>query len=128
MIKKSKKKIEKKKYSFSIYMLYLGTNKKYDEVEEVHNFVFKGDLEKNINDIFSGEKLKDGAFYVHIPTKADPSMAPEGKEGLYVLLPVSDLSTAKYEWNEETIQHYRNYLIQEMKKIKGFEKDRKSVV
>ena len=122
------KKIEQMKYSCSCFLLYLGTNKKYDEVEEVHNFVFKGDLEKNINDIFSGEKLKDGAFYVHIPTKADPSMAPEGKEGLYVLLPVSDLSTAKYEWNEETIQHYRNYLIQEMKKIKGFENIEEEII
>ena len=55
-------------------------------------------------------------------------MAPEGKEGLYVLLPVSELSTAKYEWNDETIQYYRNYLIQEMKKINGFENIEEEII
>lgn len=115
------KKIDSLKYSCSCFLLYLGTNRKYDEIEGVHNFIFKNDLKKNMHDIFTGEKLEDGAFYIHIPTKVDESMAPEGKDGIYVLLPVSELSTAKYEWNEETIQYYRDYLLQEMKKIKGFE-------
>ncbi len=60
--------------------------------------------------------------------KADPSMAPEGKEAIYVLLPVSELSAAKYEWNDETIQYYRDYLIREMKKIKGFENLEEEIV
>lgn len=121
-------KIDAMKYSCSCFLLYLGTNRKYDQIEGVHNFVFKSEMKKNINDIFSGEKLQDGAFYIHIPSKADPSMAPEGKEAIYVLLPVSELSTAKYEWNDETIQYYRDYLIREMKKIKGLENLEEEIV
>ena len=121
-------KVDAMKYSCSCFLLYLGTSRKYEEVEGVHNFVFKSDLKKNIDDIFTGEKLRNGAFYVHIPTKVDPSMAPEGKEGMYVLLPVSELSTAKYEWNDETIQYYRDYLIGEMKKIKGFENIEQEII
>lgn len=96
-------------------------DRKYDEVDNVHNFVFNEDLEKNLEDIFDGTKLDTASFYVHIASKADPTLAPEGKDGLYILMPVSELSTAKYEWNDETIQGYRKYILDSMKKIKGFE-------
>lgn len=40
----------------------------------------------------------------------DESLSPEGKEGVYVLVPVPELS--KYnEWSEETTYNYRNKII-----------------
>lgn len=115
------KKIDQMKYSCSCFVMYLGMNRKYEEVELPHTFVFGKDLEENLNGIFSGELLDNPAFYLYMGSKVDSSMAPEGKDGLYLLVPVSDLSVSKYEWNEETIQYYRAQVLDSLKKIKGFE-------
>lgn len=114
-------KIDSMKYSCSCFLMYLGMDRKYDEVKQVHNFVFNEGLEENLNGIFNGEKLENPSFYVYIGSKMDPSLAPEGKDGLYILVPVSELSTAQYEWNEDTIEHYRSFVLNSLKKIKGFE-------
>ena len=113
------------KYSCSCFIMYLGMDRKYEEIDHVHNFVFNENLKQNLNDIFEGNKLESGSFYVYIASKMDPTLAPEGKDGLYILMPVSELSTAKYQWNNETIQSYRQYILQTLKKIKGFEIYRK---
>ncbi|WP_161877981.1 phytoene desaturase family protein [Alkalibacterium sp. MB6] len=115
------KKIDSMKYSCSCFVLYFGMDRKYDKVDYVHNFIFSNDLDRNLDDIFSGKLLDKASFYVYIASKMDPTLAPEGKDGLYVLVPVSDLSTAEYEWNEETIQYYRNQVINKLKTIEGFE-------
>jgi phytoene desaturase len=122
------KKIDSMKYSCSCFLMYLGMDRKYEEIEHVHNFIFNENLEQNLNDIFEGNKMESGSFYVYIASKMDPSLAPEGKDGLYILLPVSDLSTAKYEWNNEMIQHYRRSIFQKLRKIKGFENIESEIV
>ncbi|WP_163527253.1 phytoene desaturase family protein [Halobacillus ihumii] len=115
------RKIDRMKYSCSCFLLYLGMDRKYEEVEQVHNFIFNEKLDQNLQDIFEGKKLTNASFYVYIASKMDPSLAPEGKDGLYILMPVSNVASANYEWNEETIQYYRSYVLNELKKIKGFE-------
>lgn len=121
-------KIDSMKYSCSCFLMYLGMDRKYEEIDHVHNFIFNEDLEKNLTDIFEGNRLEGGSFYVYIASKMDPTLAPKGKDGLYILMPVSDLSTAKYEWNEETIQFYRQYILQSLKKIRGFEEIENEIV
>ncbi|WP_135548351.1 phytoene desaturase family protein [Paenibacillus cymbidii] len=115
------KKIDKMKYSCSCFLLYLGMNRKYEEIEHVHHFIFNEDLRKNLHDIFAGNKLTNASFYVYIASKMDASLTPDGKDGLYILMPVSNLATAKYPWNEETIREYRSYILNTLKKIRGFE-------
>ncbi|UOR13841.1 phytoene desaturase family protein [Halobacillus amylolyticus] len=115
------RKIDRMKYSCSCFLLYLGMDRKYEEVERVHNFIFNEKLDQNLQDIFDGKKLTNASFYVYIASKMDPSLAPEGKDGLYILMPVSNVASANYEWNQETIQYYRSYILNELKKIKGFE-------
>lgn len=115
------KKIDKMKYSCSCFIMYLGMDKKYEQIENIHNFVFSKDLDENLEDIFSGDVLSDPSFYVYMGSKMDKSLAPEGKDGLYILVPVSDLSTSKYEWNEDTIQYYRDRVFMKLKTIEGFE-------
>lgn len=122
------KKIDNMKYSCSCFLMYLGMDRKYDEVDQVHNFIFNEGLEENLNDIFSGKKLDQASFYVYIGSKADPTLAPEGKDGLYILVPVSELSVSDYEWNDETVQYYRNYVLKSLQKIKGFENIENEIV
>ena len=122
------KKIDSMKYSCSCLLFYLGMNKKYEELEQIHNFVFSQDLDTNLEQIFSGERLNDPSFYIHIGSKLDPSMAPEGKDGLYILVPVSELSISKYEWSDETIKYYRTKVIDKLKNVPGFEHVEQEVV
>lgn len=117
--KYSDEKIEKMKYSCSCFILYLGMDRKYEELEHVHNFVFSKDLDQNLEQIFSGEYLEDPSIYIVAASKIDSSVAPEGKEGLYVLVPVPDLGTAQYEWNEETVQYYRKKALAAVSNLPG---------
>ncbi|UOQ84775.1 phytoene desaturase family protein [Gracilibacillus salinarum] len=114
------KKIDSMKYSCSCFIMYLGMNKKYEEVSNIHNFVFSDDLETNLEQIFNGDKIDDPSFYVYIGSKMDKTLAPEGQDGLYILVPVSDLSTADYPWDEDTIQYYRSLVIRKLMNTDGF--------
>lgn len=80
--------LEQKRYTASGYMLYLGVKRRYDELLH-HNVFFGRDFEGSFSSLF--EKLQvpeDPSFYVNAPAHLDPSMAPEGKDALYVLVPV----------------------------------------
>jgi phytoene desaturase len=115
------KKIDEMKYSCSCFVMYLGMNKKYDDVENVHSFIFSQELDQNLEDIFEGKLLEKASFYVYIASKMDEDLAPENKDGIYVLLPVSDLATANYEWTEDTKAYYRDQVLSKLKTIEGFE-------
>lgn len=122
------KKIDSMDYSCSCLLFYWGMDRKYDEVEDVHTFIFSNDLDHNMEQVFNGEVIDDPSFYVYIGSKVDPELAPEGKDGLYVLLPVSELSTAQYEYDSKQIESYKEKVITQMEKVKGFENVRDSIV
>jgi len=83
------------KYSCSVYLIYLGLNKKVPGAAH-HSLFFSSDLNKNLDDIFeTGEVPQDPSFYLHVPTATDSSLAPEGKEIFYILVPVANLKKAK---------------------------------
>lgn len=91
---------EKLKYTSSAFMMYWGTRKKYPGLLH-HNVVFGGDYRGAFRDIF--ERLvvpEDPAFYINAPAHSDPSMAPEGKDSLYVLVPVPNRE-ANIDWGIE---------------------------
>jgi phytoene desaturase len=79
---------KKLKYTSSAYMMYLGLKRKYDRLLH-HNVVFGGDYRGSFDDIFKKFKVpEDPSFYLNAPAHTDPRMAPEGKDSLYVLVPV----------------------------------------
>jgi phytoene desaturase len=80
-----------RKHSCSAYLIYLGLKEKISGMQH-HNLFFAKDPKRNIDQIFSGQLIPDDAsFYTHIPTHMDPSLAPPGKDVLYILVPVSNL-------------------------------------
>lgn len=86
-----KRRIPKFKYSCSVYLMYLGLKRKVDGFAH-HNLFFASDLRKNLKQIFDTYEVPgDPSFYVHVPTVTDPSLAPEGKEIFYILVPVPNL-------------------------------------
>ncbi|WJY27127.1 phytoene desaturase family protein [Sporosarcina trichiuri] len=121
-------KIDSMDYSCSCFLMYLGMDRKYDDVKNAHNFIFNEELERNLNDIFTGKRLEKASFYVYIGSKLDDSLAPEGKDGLYILVPVSDKSCCEYKWDDGTIRHYREYVLEALEKVPGFEGVRDDIV
>lgn len=92
-------------------MLYLGVDKKYDMPH--HNIFFGSDYRKNLAEI-SDEKVlpQDPAFYVQNACATDPSLAPEGKSTIYVLVPVPN-KEANIDWSVEK-ERYRDLIIKKI--------------
>lgn len=96
--KYTKEKLEKKKYSCSIFMMYLGVDKQYPL--EHHNIFFADDYKKNVMEITYGSTLsEDPSFYIQNAVVTDASVAPPGKSALYVLVPVNN-NFSGIDWNE----------------------------
>ncbi|WP_372726244.1 phytoene desaturase family protein, partial [Novipirellula sp.] len=83
------KAIEKKKFSCSTFMLYLGIEGSYDDLPH-HNIHISRDYEQNLKEIETTHSLSDDpSFYVQNASVTDPSLAPPGCSTLYVLVPVT---------------------------------------
>lgn len=95
------RKIERTKYSMSLFVIYFGTKKRYLDSGLAHHNIILGKRYKGLlEDIFHNKKLADDfSLYLHMPTITDPSMAPDGCEGFYVLSPVPHLDSGT-DWNE----------------------------
>jgi phytoene desaturase len=91
---------EKLKYTSSAYMMYLGTRKQFPQLGH-HTVVLGGFFEGAFEDIFEELRVpEDPSFYVNAPARTDPSLAPEGKDALYVLVPVPH-RTPNIDWKKE---------------------------
>lgn len=89
--------LQKKDYSCSTFMLYLGLDKIYDLPH--HTIAFAKDYRTNIQNIFENKSVsQDISFYVHNPSIKDPSLAPKGKSALYVLVPMPN-NDSGLEWD-----------------------------
>jgi phytoene desaturase len=86
-------KVEKGKYSMSLFVWYFGTNKRFDDVP--HHLMLLGPrYEALLKDIFKNHHLSDDfSLYLHRPTATDPAMAPQGCDTFYVLAPVPNLQS-----------------------------------
>ena len=87
-------------YSMGLFVYYFGTKKKYPDVEH-HTIKFGKKYKEHLNDIFNKKKLnKDISYYLHRPSATDRSMAPEGNDCFYVLVPVPN-NQSKIDWEIE---------------------------
>jgi len=80
-------KLEKKAISCSTYMLYLGVDRKYDDLPH-HSILFAEDYKKNVAEI-AGERVlsEDPSVYVQNASVTDDTLAPEGHSTIYLLVP-----------------------------------------
>ena len=97
---KQKKKLQKRKWSMSLFVIYFGLKRVHTDLEH-HMILFGPRYKELINDIFNAPELaEDFSLYLHAPTLTDPSLAPEGCSTYYVLSPVPHLGTADIDWDE----------------------------
>lgn len=82
------RKIERARYSMSLFVWYFGTRCRYDDV--AHHTISLGPRYRGLlDDIFERKVLADDvSLYLHRPTATDPSLAPPGCDAFYVLSPV----------------------------------------
>ena len=105
----SDKKLRKTLYSMSAFLLYLGVRKKYPQLKH-HTLILSERYKGLIDDIFDNKVLPgDFSMYLHIPSQTDPSMAPEGCESMYVLIPVPNLESG-VNW-EKTKEAYTDKVL-----------------
>jgi phytoene desaturase len=70
------------------YLLYLGLDRQVPELGH-HNVFLGRDYRGSFEDIFRRFRVPaDPSFYVAVASRTDPSLAPAGRDGLYVLVPV----------------------------------------
>ena len=99
-------------YSMGLFVYYFGTKKKYENVEH-HTIKFGNKYKEHLIDIFDKKKLNnDISYYLHRPTATDKSMAPDGSDCFYVLVPVPN-NQSKIDWDTEG-EKMKNLVVDKM--------------
>ena len=79
---------DKRTLAPSALIMYLGVKGKVDSLTH-HNLLFSPDWKKNFGEIFDTPQWpSEPSLYICAPSKTDPTVAPEGDENLFVLVPI----------------------------------------
>ena len=78
-----------KVFAPSSLLFYIGLDKKIKNAEH-HNLFFDANFETHAEEIYDNPKWPSHPlFYVNIPSKTDPSMAPINCDALFILMPIA---------------------------------------
>lgn len=95
----SDRKLARKKFSCSTFMMYLGVEGEFDLPH--HNIHIAADYARNLDEIARQHVLSDDpSFYVQNACVTDPTLAPRGSSALYVLAPVTH-QHPNVDWSRE---------------------------
>jgi len=93
-------KVKRMNYSMGLFVYYFGSKKKFKDVAH-HTIYFGKSYKEHLNKIFDKKELSDDiSYYLHRPSATDPSMAPEGHDAFYVLVPVPN-NLSGIDWSKE---------------------------
>ena len=105
-------KIKRMEYSMGLFVYYFGTKKTYDDIKH-HTIKFGDKYKEHLDNIFEKKRLNnDISYYLHRPTATDKSMAPEGCDCFYVLVPVPN-NQSGIDWSIEG-EKVKNLVIDKM--------------
>ncbi len=106
---------QKRTMAPSSLIFYLGINKKVDGILH-HTLFFDQDFVKHAEEIYENPQWPTSPqFYISCPSKTDPTVAPEGCENIFFLIPVAPgLSD-----DEVTRDYYFNMVIDRFEKMTG---------
>jgi phytoene desaturase len=99
----------------SSLLFYLGVNRQLTNLQH-HNLFFDEDFSQHAHEIYEAPQWPSRPlFYASVPSKTDATVAPEGQENLFLLIPVApDL-----EDPEATREKYYNLLMDRLEKHCG---------
>jgi phytoene desaturase len=106
----SKQYWDRRTMSPSSLLFYLGLDRKIPGLEH-HNLFFDADFKGHAKTIYDTQEWPDNPlFYACCPSKTDPSVAPNGQENLFLLVPLApDL-----DGDESTREKYFEMMINRM--------------
>lgn len=104
---------DSRKMAPSSLLFYLGVDKKLDNLQH-HNLFFDESFEVHAHEIYKDPKWPSKPlFYVCCPSKTDKTVAPEGQENVFILIPVApDLKDS-----EEIREKYYNLVMERLEKL-----------
>jgi phytoene desaturase len=101
------RKLERARYSMSLFVWYFGTRRRYEDVPH-HTILLGPRYRELLDDIFERKVLADDfSLYLHRPTATDPSLAPPGCDAFYVLSPVPHLDSGT-DWTTQAEPYRRD--------------------
>lgn len=104
---------DKKTFAPSSLLFFIGMDKKVKNVSH-HTLFFDVDFDAHAADIYDQPKWpKEPLFYANFPSITDASMAPEGKEACFLLIPIAP----GLEDTEELRQKYFDIVIDRLEKL-----------
>ncbi len=106
---------EKRTMSPSSLLYYVGLNKKLENVKH-HNLFFDEDFETHAHEIYTEPAWPSKPlFYTCIPSVTDKSVAPEGHENLFFLIPLAP----GLKDSEQEREKYFNIMVERFEKFTG---------
>ncbi len=127
---------DKKTPGPSALLVYLGIKGKIDQLEH-HTLFFTDDWKSGFKEVFAkadgNRKIPEPAnMYVCMPSKTDPSVAPEGYENVFILVPTAaDPSLGSGGINgegDESVEKTADRIIDQLGEWAGIENLRERVV
>ena len=86
LLKEPYPKIEQKRFSCSVVLMYLGVKTEYANLEH-HNFIVAKDMREACRQLFEEHAMpEDPPYYVVASTRTDKGSAPDGCENIFVLV------------------------------------------
>jgi phytoene desaturase len=83
--------LKKLQYTCSELMFLWGVDCQYPQLLQ-HNIFMTGDYRRSFDRVFKDLTLPDDpSFYVNVPSRGDPQMAPAGRDGILAMVPVGHL-------------------------------------
>jgi len=117
--------LERKGFSCSTFMLYLGVDRKYDIPH--HSVCFAPDHKRNVQEIAEKLVLSEApSIYVQNASITDPTLAPEGHSTVYILVPIAN-QRARIDW-ESVKGRYRDKVLELAEQRAGLPDLRKHIV
>jgi len=106
--------VSRLRYSPSCVVLHIGSTRRYSKIAH-HNLHFGRAWARTFDEVIrQGRLMSDPSLLVSNPTRTDPSLAPDGRQGYYVLAPTPNLDAGGPDarmWRERLGDRYSAELI-----------------
>jgi len=94
------RRVTRLRYSPSCVVVHLGLDRPLTGAAH-HNIHFAQGYEASFDDLLAGRLQRDPSWFLTVPTRGDPAMAPSGGEVGFYLLPAPNLHGAPVNWDAQ---------------------------
>ncbi len=103
----------------SAFIIYMGLDKKLDQLLH-HNLYFHDNWNEHFETIFDKPRWPEKfSYYVCCPSRTDSSVAPDGRENLFFLVPVAagleDNDQIRQNFYEKVVDHFERLIEEPIK-------------